>query len=316
LANVPAPLTFKDMTDNDMRYLKSVLDINPSPESVVNPPTPSPSTPTFTPRPDAPATPIGPSAPSAPTPTPAAPATSTAEKTYVQPTPTPPPQPAAPTPAAPPAAKEMYSWMDDTAGMEGQMPVQRSAPADEPVAWQQDTGGMDGSSYQTVVGTRAERDRAMGISDPNEVSWGGSQNAAGGYIRKAVGGLASIAGGEFMEDGSFVVDARTVSELGNGSSNAGLELLMQLGGRPVEGPGDGVSDSVPATIDGTQDAAVARDEVIFDPQAVAAIGGGDAKRGAERLYEMMRQAEKARKQVDRGEDSGAGLKALSMAGAV
>jgi len=141
--------------------------------------------------------------------------------------------------------------------------------------------------------------------------------AAGGVIKKAPGGLASIAsGGEFMEDGSFVVDARTVAELGNGSSNAGLELLMQLGGRPVEGPGDGVSDSVPATIDGTQDAAVARDEVIFDPQAVARIGNGDPETGAKRLYAMMRQAEKARKEVDRGEDSGAGLKALSMAGAV
>jgi hypothetical protein len=137
-----------------------------------------------------------------------------------------------------------------------------------------------------------------------------------GFQPFAPGGLASIAGGEFMEDGSFVIDARTVSELGNGSSNAGLELLMRLGGRPVEGPGDGVSDSIPATIDGTQDAAVARDEVIFTPQAVAAIGGGDAGRGRELLYEMMRQAEKARKEVDRGEDSGAGLKALSMAGAV
>lgn len=137
-----------------------------------------------------------------------------------------------------------------------------------------------------------------------------------GFQPFAMGGLASLTGGEFMEDGSFVVDARTVAELGNGSSNAGLELLMQLGGRPVEGPGDGVSDSIPATIDGTQDAAVARDEVIFDPQAVAAIGGGNAERGAERLYGMMRQAEQARKKVDRGEDSGAGLKALSMAGAV
>jgi hypothetical protein len=119
-----------------------------------------------------------------------------------------------------------------------------------------------------------------------------------------------------MEDGSFVFSAREVAELGNGSSNAGLELLMQLGGRPVEGPGDGVSDSVPATIDGTQDAAVARDEVIFDPEAVARIGNGDPETGKKRLYAMMRQAEKSRKEADRGEDSGAGLKALSMAGVV
>jgi hypothetical protein len=48
-------------------------------------------------------------------------------------------------------------------------------------------------------------------------------------------------GGEVqMSDGAFVLDARTVSELGNGSSNAGMELLSRMGGRPLQGPGDGV----------------------------------------------------------------------------
>ena len=267
LANAPAPLTFKDMTDNDMRYLKSVLDINPSPETVVNPPTPSPSTPTFTPRPDAPVVPsaVAPPPPPPPTPTPAA---------------LPPP-----TPEAPPEVKPTG---DPTGDPMAQMLFDFLAP-----------GFKEAFSGETYV-------------DPNE------QGAAtGGVIRKAPGGLASIAsGGEFMEDGSFVFSAREVAELGNGSSNAGLELLMQLGGRPVEGPGDGVSDSVPATIDGTQDAAVARDEVIFDPEAVARIGNGDPETGKKRLYAMMRQAEKSRKEADRGEDSGAGLKALSMAGVV
>jgi len=313
MANAPAPLTFRDMTDNDMDYLKSVLDINPSPESVVNPPTPSPSTPTFTPRPDAPVAVAPP-----PAPTPAAPPP-TVEQIYTPtPTPTPPPAP----PAGPPAVsaeeeqrREYLHMMSPFLAELWEVPPPQGYGG-EMVSWQEDTGG-EGSQYTTFYGTQAERDSAMGGGDDwNDVNFG-NQAAAGGIIKKAPGGLASIAsGGEFMEDGSFVVDARTVAELGNGSSNAGLELLMQLGGRPVEGPGDGVSDSVPATIDGTQDAAVARDEVIFDPQAVARIGHGDPETGAKRLYAMMRQAEKARKEVDRGEDSGAGLKALSMAGAV
>jgi len=142
--------------------------------------------------------------------------------------------------------------------------------------------------------------------------------AAGGQVKRmAGGGLAALAaGGELLEDGSFVIDARTVSEIGNGSSEAGQELLAQLGGRPVKGPGDGVSDSIPATIEGEQDAAVARDEVIFDPESVAAIGEGDMEEGARRLYAMMDQVAKARKTADRGEDSGAGLTALSAAGVV
>ena len=106
-----------------------------------------------------------------------------------------------------------------------------------------------------------------------------------------------------MNDGSFVVDARTVSELGNGSSNAGMELLARLGGRPVQGPGDGVSDSVPARIGGRQEARVARDEVIFSREAVRRIGGGSAKRGTQKLYALMEKAHKARKRAGRGTDT-------------
>ena len=100
-----------------------------------------------------------------------------------------------------------------------------------------------------------------------------------------------------MDDGAFVVDARTVSELGNGSSSAGQELLARLGGRPVKGPGDGVSDSIPANIGGTQEARVARDEVIIPAAAVRKLGG------AKKLYALMEKAHKARKKAKRGEDT-------------
>ena len=112
-------------------------------------------------------------------------------------------------------------------------------------------------------------------------------------------------GGEVeLADGAFVVDARTVSELGNGSSNAGIEILRRLGGRPVRGPGDGVSDSVPARIGRDQPARVARDEVVFSPEAVRRIGKGDGKRGAKKLYALMEKAHKARKKSKRGKDTG------------
>lgn len=116
---------------------------------------------------------------------------------------------------------------------------------------------------------------------------------------------AYASGGEVnMEDGSFVVDARTVSELGNGSSNAGIEMLSKMGGKPVRGPGDGVSDSVKASIGGAQEARVARDEVIFSPEAVRRIGGGSEAKGTQKLYAMMDKAHKARKKAGRGQDTG------------
>ena len=111
-------------------------------------------------------------------------------------------------------------------------------------------------------------------------------------------------GGEVeLSDGAFVLDARTVSELGNGSSNAGLEALRQIGGRPVRGPGDGVSDSIPARIGRDQPARVARDEAIIPAEAVMRIGKGSAKRGADKLYSLMNKAHKARKTAKRGQDT-------------
>jgi hypothetical protein len=117
-------------------------------------------------------------------------------------------------------------------------------------------------------------------------------------------GMFAKGGAVAMRDGAFVVDARTVSELGNGSSNAGIEMLSRMGGTPVRGPGDGVSDSVPAKIGGKQEARVARDEVIFQPDAVRRIGKGSEKRGTQKLYALMEKAHKARKKAARGQDTG------------
>lgn len=111
-------------------------------------------------------------------------------------------------------------------------------------------------------------------------------------------------GGEIqLSDGAFVLDARTVSEIGNGSSSAGIEALRRLGGRPVKGRGDGVSDSVRARIGKRQPARVARDEVIVPAKAVRRLGKGNPSRGAAKLYALMDKAHKARKQAGRGQDT-------------
>ena len=142
-------------------------------------------------------------------------------------------------------------------------------------------------------------------TDSSVSEWGGSGNQSPwGY---AGGGLVHLG------NGSFVVDARTVSELGNGSSSAGQELLAKLGGQPIHGPGDGVSDSIHANIGGTQQARVARDEVHFEPAAVAHLGGGDVNKGSKMLYSLMAKARKARIEAakkDGGRGVDTGLRAL------
>ena len=111
-------------------------------------------------------------------------------------------------------------------------------------------------------------------------------------------------GGVPLKQGSFVVDARTVSELGNGSSGAGQDILARLGGMAIRGPGDGVSDSIRANIGGMQQARVARDEVQFNPGAVQRLGKGSHSRGTKKLYALMNKAQTARKSAKRGQDTG------------
>jgi hypothetical protein len=103
-------------------------------------------------------------------------------------------------------------------------------------------------------------------------------------------------GGELqIADGGFIVDARSVAEGGKGYTDAGFAEFEKLGGVPIKGPGDGVSDSIPARIGGTQPARVAAGEVYMSPEAVRRIGKGNPKRGANKLYAMMNEAHKATK---------------------
>jgi hypothetical protein len=77
------------------------------------------------------------------------------------------------------------------------------------------------------------------------------------------------------------------------------------GGRYVDGAGDGVSDSIPAKIDGQQEAALARNEFVIPARHVSEIGNGSSDAGAERLYAMLNRIESRRKATKFDKDSGA-----------
>ena len=67
------------------------------------------------------------------------------------------------------------------------------------------------------------------------------------------------------------------------------------GGRMLRGPGDGVSDSIPATIGGKQPARLADGEFVIPARIVSEIGNGSSEAGARKLYAMMDRIQKARK---------------------
>ena len=61
----------------------------------------------------------------------------------------------------------------------------------------------------------------------------------------------------------------------------------------VQGGGDGMSDSVPATIDGKQDLLASKDEYMVDAPTVAMIGNGSSDAGAKKLDKMREEVRKA-----------------------
>lgn len=69
------------------------------------------------------------------------------------------------------------------------------------------------------------------------------------------------------------------------------------GGRLLRGPGDGVSDDIPATIGGKQPARLADGEFVIPARIVSEIGNGSTDAGARKLYEMMDRVQSARRKT-------------------
>ena len=73
------------------------------------------------------------------------------------------------------------------------------------------------------------------------------------------------------------------------------------GGRLLKGPGDGVSDSIPATIGNKQPARLADGEFVVPARIVSELGNGSTEAGARKLYAMLDRVQQARgKTVGKG----------------
>ena len=85
-----------------------------------------------------------------------------------------------------------------------------------------------------------------------------------------------------------------------GYALGGLGSLGSLGsysdgGRLLKGPGDGVSDSIPATIGNKRPARLADGEFVVPARIVSELGNGSTEAGARKLYAMMDRVQKARR---------------------
>jgi hypothetical protein len=82
----------------------------------------------------------------------------------------------------------------------------------------------------------------------------------------------------------------------DGYAQGGISTLggYSDGGRLLRGPGDGVSDSIPASIEGKQPARLADGEFVIPARIVSELGNGSTEAGARKLYAMMDRIQKSR----------------------
>ena len=87
---------------------------------------------------------------------------------------------------------------------------------------------------------------------------------------------------------------------GSGPTNLNTRGLNLSGKRKfavggyLKGPGDGMSDDIPATINGEQPAALADGEFVVPADVVSHLGNGSSEAGSKQLYAMMDRIRKAR----------------------
>jgi hypothetical protein len=105
---------------------------------------------------------------------------------------------------------------------------------------------------------------------------GSNAMAQGGNPQRqfAVGGIADFAGGGLGDLGGY-----------------------SDGGQLLKGPGDGVSDSIPARIGRKQPARLADGEFVIPARIVSELGNGSTDAGARELYKMMARIQAGRKKT-------------------
>lgn len=87
---------------------------------------------------------------------------------------------------------------------------------------------------------------------------------------------------------------RPIEEAANGGIMGNLGGYSD-GGRLLRGPGDGVSDSIPAVIGKRQPARLADGEFVIPARIVSELGNGSTEAGARKLYAMMERIQRTRK---------------------
>lgn len=101
---------------------------------------------------------------------------------------------------------------------------------------------------------------------------------------------------QYSQDGTGQQDLQYSTSPTQSMAHGGIASLGSYsdGGHLLKGPGDGMSDSIPASIAGKHPARLATDEFVVPADVVSHLGNGSSDAGAKQLYSMMDKVRKAR----------------------
>ena len=158
--------------------------------------------------------------------------------------------------------------------------------------------GAANAAANAAAAAAAAGASSSGTSSGTSSGMGGmGTGAAGAGVSAGVSGATGGASGGYIDNDNFI---RYMATGGISSDFYNLGSYSD-GGRLLRGPGDGVSDSIPAMIGKRQPARLADGEFVIPARIVSELGNGSTEAGARKLYAMMDRIQSARgKTVGKG----------------
>jgi hypothetical protein len=156
--------------------------------------------------------------------------------------------------------------------------------------------GPAGMAGQTAASTTSPSAAAAALHGARGGGGGGGGVSTGSGSGGGAAAMGTGAHGMAAGSGSAAGAARggLMAAYASGGSHLGD---YSDGGRLLRGPGDGVSDSIPAMIGKKQPARLADGEFVVPARIVSELGNGSTEAGARKLYAMMDRVQRARRKT-------------------